>query len=97
MEMGFFLSYGAFIAEAIVFLFGMFQATKNSGSDGVGQRVPAALVWLLAVLAAVALMFPVLFIMSHPESLATAHPLSMALLVGAPSMPIILLLFGRRR
>lgn len=96
MESGFLLSYGAFVAEVIAFAIGVVQATSNHDVDRA-RRVPSALVPVLAVLGVVALIFPASFIMSHPGSLAVAHPFSIALLVGAPAMPIAMLLLARRR
>jgi heme A synthase len=94
METGFLLSYGAFVAEVIVFVIAVFQAPWKSASDEKGTRIRIALV--LAVLGLVALTSPVSFIVSYPDSLKTAHPFSWALLICAPAMPIVFLVFRHR-
>lgn len=91
------MSYGAFIAELIAFAIGIAQAMSSSTVDQAGHRVPSGLVTSLALLGVVALIFPVSFIMSHPDSLVDAHPFSIAFLAGAPAMPIVMFLLARRR
>jgi hypothetical protein len=74
METGFLLSYGAFVADVIVFVIAVFQTPWKSASDEKRTRIRIALV--LAVLGLVALTSPASFIVSYPDSLKTAHPIS---------------------
>jgi hypothetical protein len=90
------LSLLAFIGELILFFFYIARSSMQPRSHSeTGQGPSMGLVRTVAVLGAIAWIVPVLGILHQPSQLPNIHPFYVALLIGAPAMPIFL--FRRRR
>ena len=92
MESALLISYGAFFVEVIVFVVGMYMTLRVPAQSANGGHSPRRVIWLWVIFACagVALMFPVSYVIRHPETLASIHPFNLALLILAPTMPLIM-------
>ncbi len=87
------VSFWSFGLEGVLFLAACYFVYARRRSPGLA-RAAWALVALTALAGAVALDFPLRFIHDHASALRNAHPLILAVLIGAPLMPLLLLTLG---
>lgn len=93
------VSFWSFGLEGVLFVGACYFVYARHRSRGLA-RLAWILVALTALAGAVALDFPLRFVHDHASALRNAHPLILAVLIGAPLMPVLLLALGallRRR
>ncbi len=93
------VSLWSFGLEGVLFISACYFVYARHRSRALA-RLAWTLVALTALAGAVALDFPLRFVHDHASALRNAHPLILAVLIGAPLMPFLLLALGallRRR
>jgi hypothetical protein len=97
MESGISISLYAFATECVVFAIAVaYFILRRAPHPAQGKLNTSVFSVVTAIAAAIALWFPLTVVIDTPSSLASAHPLFLAVLIGGPLMPLILWWLIRR-